>query len=305
MSSPVASIVVCTRDRSASLVGALEDLVDQQMDGGRSFEVVVVDDGSMDDTAEVVDRFARHATAVVRRLDGGGRGVAHARNVGVIDARGEWIAFFDDDQRTDGAWLSRLIETAEADGADVVGGPIDVRLPPEATPGPVVRALYGEHPTQRERSRGVIPLPGGGNRLLHRSVFERIGPHDESLQVGEDLDLLVRSVEAGLSFGWAPQARVWHVIPEERLGPAAVLAYADRAGRARGTIDAAHLDRRRLVSAVAVALAKLALNLGVLAVAAARRAPADVLDARARSALLRGYLRALAASVGRRSASDR
>lgn len=291
MTVPAATIVVCTRDRSASLEEALSDLVDQSIsDRSPGYEILVVDDGSTDDTAMVVERVDHQSPIAVRRVSGDGRGVAHARNVGVAEARGLWIAFFDDDQRTGPTWLAELLDAAERTGADLVGGPIEVSLPDGASVGPVVRAIYGEHPTERQRRRGIIPLPGGGNRLVHRRVFDRIGLHDESMSVGEDTDLIARAAAAHMDFGWAPRAIVRHLIPDERLDPQTMFAYARGMGEAKAQTDFKRLGRWRTVRSATVVLAKAGTNAVLILLAMLRRSRVDVLDCRTRSWVFSGYL---------------
>ena len=291
MTDPDVTVVVCTRDRASALADALADLVAQELPAASgSFEIVVVDDGSRDTTASVIRSASQAAAITVRGVDGGGAGVAHARNVGVGASRGEWVAFFDDDQRTGPTWLAELLTVARRSGASVVGGPIDVVLPDGVLVGPVVRAVYGEHPTDRQRRRGEIPRPAGGNRLIDRRVFDLIGLHDEQLVVGEDLDLILRAEAAHFAFAWSPEARVRHLIPPERTEATAVLAYARTAGIARARVEGKLDGRWRMVGHASVVLAKAVANMAVLAVAFASRSPVSLLDGRTRAALFRGYL---------------
>lgn len=290
MNQPTVSIVVCTRDRAPSLEQALADLVDQQLPiRYAGYEVVVVDDASVDQTSLVVARVDARSPIDVRRVSANGTGVANARNVGVGAARGQWVAFFDDDQRTEPTWLAELLDTAQHTGADLVGGPIEVRLPADVPAGPIVRAIYGEHPPRRRRSSEAELRPAGGNRLIHRSVFERIGLHDESLQMGEDIDLIGRAEAERMVFGWAPRAVVCHVIPEERLVPRTVFDYSERAGIARAKVDFKRAGRWGMVRTASTMLLKAGAN-ALLIPFADRRSQVDALDYRARSRLFRGYL---------------
>lgn len=291
MTAPAATIVVCTRDRSGSLAEALKNLVNQRLpERAGEYEVLVVDDGSIDDTAKVVEQIAGDSETVVRQVNAGGEGVAHARNVGVSAARGTWIAYFDDDQRTTPTWLAELLDAAERTRADLIGGPIELTLPGGVTIGPVVRAIYGEHPTNRQRRRGITPPPAGGNRLVHRRVFERVGLHDESMTVGEDTDLVARAAAAGMVFGWAPGAVVWHLIPDGRLDPESISSYAGRAGAARARVELKQLGRWRIAASASIVAAKAGANAVAFLLAVARRSRVDILDCRTRSWLFGGYL---------------
>jgi GT2 family glycosyltransferase len=134
-------------------------------------------------------------------------------------ARGEWIAFFDDDQRADRSWLAELLRIAKEHGARCVGGAIIVQVEKAPLPamGPVCRSLLGEHfyaPTPI-RFNGH-ELPSSGNLLVHRSVFDAVGLFDERAHSGEDTEFLTRAREAGFSIWSAPAARVHHVVPRYR-----------------------------------------------------------------------------------------
>jgi glycosyltransferase involved in cell wall biosynthesis len=87
---PAITVVIPTRDRSLLVRRALATVARQTY---AAADVVVVDDGSTDDTAEVVSQLG----GGVRLVDGGGRGVSAARNAGVAAARTEWVAFLDSD----------------------------------------------------------------------------------------------------------------------------------------------------------------------------------------------------------------
>ncbi len=283
MTALIASIVICTRDRSRMLEDSLADMVNQRLlERSARFEVIVVDDGSTDDTPTVVQRFSDQSRIAVRRISGDGKGLAHARNVGVAAALGEWIAFFDDDQRANPTWLAELLDTAERTGADLVGGPIEVSPPDGAAIGPIIRGIYGELPTRRQRRRGVTPRPGGGNRLVHRRVFDSIGLHDESFAVSEDPDLIARVEAASMRFAWAPRAVVRHVIPLDRLNPETIAAYTTKAGAAQAWVDFKRLGRWRSSRSIAVVLIKLGANAALTLLAVLRQSRMDVIDYRAR-----------------------
>jgi cellulose synthase/poly-beta-1,6-N-acetylglucosamine synthase-like glycosyltransferase len=221
------SVVVCTYNRARLLAGALASLAQQRTGDRFQYEVVVVDNGSTDETPRVVEEAARRsaerrAAGSIRRLCEPRPGVAQARNCGVRNARGRWIAFFDDDQLADPDWLARLLEAAQRTGARCVSGAVRLQLPDAVTAGlpAVCRSLLGESLPREQagrpgRRRGLAT----GNLLVQRAVFDEIGPFDESLQeAGEDADLGRRVRAAGIELAGAPSAVVWHVIPPYRVG---------------------------------------------------------------------------------------
>src|SRR4029077_10495906 len=103
MNPPNVSIVVCTHNRAAMLRDALESLLRIETAGKFSYEIVVVDNASTDGTAQTVASL-RQTAPVLRYVYEAKKGIATARNRGLRESKGEWIAFFDDDQLADPRW---------------------------------------------------------------------------------------------------------------------------------------------------------------------------------------------------------
>src|SRR5215208_3595511 len=114
-----ASVVVCTYNGELWLRGCLEAVL--RLDYS-DFEVIVVDDGSTDRTAEIAGEFPR-----VRLISTPNRGLSSARNVGLEEATGEIVAYLDDDARPDPSLLTHLVLALERSGHAAVGGP---NIPP-------------------------------------------------------------------------------------------------------------------------------------------------------------------------------
>lgn len=294
---PDVSIVVCTYNRASLLGPALASLQRQRTAGEFSYEIVVVDNGSTDATPQV----ARHAAAAsqvpLRYFFEPRPGVACARNRGVREAAGSWIAFFDDDQLAEPDWLAELLRFAEQRGLACAGGAVHLSLPrPKAARrlGPTCRMLLGEsgrHDSPRPYTRRRPP--GTGNMLLRKEVFDRVGGFDETLAAaGEDSDLWRRMRAGGMAAWCTPRAVVWHIIPPYRLQSDYLTWAARRVGTHIAQRERQDLGRVRFV---VVWLAR--------AVQAAWHAAADgwrlwrhrdarsLLEARCRRGLAEGYLR--------------
>ncbi len=219
---PLVSVVVCSYDREGTLGLALESVARQETGGEFEFEIVVIDDGSTDRTGEVVRRVAVCSPAPVRCVRESGRGVPFARNRGVEEARGEWIAFFDDDQIAERKWLRELMRTALETGGPTVGGVRRLRFLGEAPPevAPMTREVLGEKwygPRVCRSNRYTLPCTG--NVLVRRDLFDRIGRFDTEMHRGmSDIDLMRRALDAGLDVWYTPHAVVQHLIPPHRLG---------------------------------------------------------------------------------------
>ncbi len=222
MPDPTISVVICTYNRAETLRRAVESVMRQETNGAFSFEIVVIDDGSTDNTRETVEALASESPAPVRHVfEGGGGCIPVTRNRGIAEARGEWVAFFDDDQLAEPGWLQGLLDTARRLDVLLVGGPRRLDVPADrlARLGPERRAMLGEemYPTAPIEFDGKR-LPTTGNLMIHRRVFEAIGTFDVSMAFsGEDADLLRRARAAGFPIWTAPGAMVVHLIPEYRL----------------------------------------------------------------------------------------
>ena len=117
------SVVVCTYNRADMLGGALDSLVEQTLDKDLH-EIMVVNNASEDSTAQVVQGSQRkHPECRIVYLYEAVQGLAQARNTGLQDARGEFVAFMDDDARAKPDWLEIALQCfEEADPSPVVAG---------------------------------------------------------------------------------------------------------------------------------------------------------------------------------------
>ena len=242
------SVVVCTLNRAEMLDGALTSLREQQTFGKIKFEILVVDDGSIDSTERVVSAQQNASTVSIRYLRQDHAGVAAARNRGVIESLGDWIAFFDDDQIAKSDWLIRLMEKAVEKNVDCVGGPYVLRLPADCERGldPTIRRLLGEEPIMMQEHSSLDPdvgsqrreaIPSTGNVLIKRTLFDQVGLFSESLTYGEDREFFRRAMKAGARFATAPYAVIYHIVPSSRLTQEYLLHIAAIGGQSQAEID--------------------------------------------------------------------
>jgi GT2 family glycosyltransferase len=225
----VYSIVIPCRNGSATLAGQLEALLAQ--DHAADVEIIVADNGSTDETAELVHRFIERDDRI-RLVDAGGRpGINHARNVGIRSSRGIAVLLCDADDVVLPGWIEAHVRAFEG-GADCVGGPLRRVLPNGSTDGTqeAVSTLHRFH-----------PWPPGANCGVRRDVFDRIGGFDESLRGGGDeTDFFWRAAEAGHPTTAVPEALVEYRLREDlRAVSQQFFAYG------RGTVRLFHRHRSR------------------------------------------------------------
>lgn len=234
--APVISVLVVARNAAATIGEQLDALVGQAF--GASWELVVVDDRSTDATATIVDARAV-LTPWLRRVDGPGRGVAAARNAALAAARAPHLAMVDADDVVAPGWLASM--AAALDDAPLVAGALEIdRLNPEWVRGTRGRAL-----TLGPGSfAGVVPFAHSCNLGVRRELLDRIGPFDETIEAGEDVEFSYRAWREGVEPRYAPDAVV-HYRYRTTLGA------LWRQGRAYGRVRAI-LGRRFAAQGVAL-----------------------------------------------------
>jgi len=227
--TPRITAAICTYNRADLLAGALESLLDQTLPK-HAYEVLVVDNGSTDETPDVVRRYAETAGgATLRSCVAEPPGLSHARNTAVRMAKAEIVAFMDDDALASPRWLEALLEAYEAfPDAWAAGGRVE---PLWLAPRPAWLTdglLYGSLAMSVDLGNECRPLkPGehvfGVNCSFRRRVFEDLGGFDTALgRKGElfleyeETDLLHKVRNKGKDIVYSPEALVSHIIPSWR-----------------------------------------------------------------------------------------
>jgi O-antigen biosynthesis protein len=200
-SYPFISIIVCSYNGAKTLGACLESL-------GRidypNYEVILVDDGSTDNTPEIAARFPN-----VRYVHQTNHGLSHARNHGASVAKGEIFAYTDSDCMADPDWLYYLMSTLLSDKYAGVGGP-NVSPPARNWVQACVAAAPGgpSHVLLTDTIAEHIP---GCNMAWYRWAFESVGGFDpEYHAAGDDVDFCWRVQQAGHAIAFSPTAIVWH-----------------------------------------------------------------------------------------------
>jgi GT2 family glycosyltransferase len=232
------SVVIVSCNRAELLRGALQSILPQAAAMG-SAEIVVVDDGSTDNTAAMLAEMQQTSPVPFKVVQGNKKGIAAGRNLGCRRAAGRWIASFDDDQLALPGWLQALRALGETTKAACVGGELALRLPEGARVeqlGPRVRGILGEHVLGGEaRQYRAETHPATNNALFRRSAFFAVGGYDESfLQGAEDKNFFERIKAAGYETWYQPEAKALHLIPARRLERGMIRWTAQRLGAGDG-----------------------------------------------------------------------
>ena len=179
------SVIIPVRNGAAFIAEAMSSALLQLGEGD---EIIVVDDGSTDDTRSIVDSIG---ASCIRLLDSAGSGVSAARNTGIAAAQSEFIAFLDcDDLWPEKRHQVMLAALAGDPSIDAVFGRIRIRFDQGVGPSPKYLAMDGKFVRGGSVSLG----------LFRRRIIERVGGFDEHLRSGEDIDYQMRLNEAGFKF---------------------------------------------------------------------------------------------------------
>jgi len=202
------SLVVPVKNEADSIERLMASVAGQMR---RPDEMVVVDGGSEDGTAEIAEEWMKRRSLSdwrrVVRVDDATPG--KGRNVGVANARYEWIAFTDAGIRLEQSWLERLIEVAERNNQiDVVYGSYE---PATETFFERCAALAFVAP-KRLRAGQWMRGPAIPSSLIRREVWEGVGGFQD-LRAAEDLIFMEAVERKGYKIGWAPRAVVWWRMP--------------------------------------------------------------------------------------------
>ncbi len=254
------SVIICSRDRAADLVRTLGSLQRALASATETWEIVVVDNASSDDTAGAARAaLGEDATVVVEeRL-----GLSHARNRGVDEARGEVLVFIDDDITVDQRWVRTYEETFEDRSVAAAGGPVETIFP-EGSDADYVRAVMADggsgtgHYMPEGGRAEVFPgrapgYPRGGNMAIRAAAIEDVGEFDVALGWGkhqipaEETELFSRMCAAGHRIWYVPEAHVLHRFQIEKVNWAYLKRWHRGYGRASVIMKGRTSAGRRLL----------------------------------------------------------
>ncbi|MBU1909820.1 MAG: glycosyltransferase [Verrucomicrobia bacterium] len=205
------SIIVVAFNEARNLRRLYAALAALKQPGNCRVEVILVDGGSLDGTAELARR-----TGFGKVIEAPGASIPACRNRGLKEAAGDWIAFLDADCEPASDWLEQAAPLLEKDSSAILGWPV-------APPSPMtwVQAAWHFHWQNKNRileesdgrqvvRREEFRLVTTRNMWLHKTVAEQLGGFDERLATGEDTDFAFRAHLAGIPVLGVPGLRVVH-----------------------------------------------------------------------------------------------
>lgn len=214
------SVIVATRNRAHAITPCLDSIAAAFANAAPlDAEIVIVDNGSTDNTTEIIKAWAATSGVPVNALSEPRTGKARALNRALRGAQGELLAFIDDDCRPREDYVNDLLRHDAADTEPVLrggrielGDPTDLPLTIRTTPERI-------HWNRRVNSARHQPISGqinGCNMVMRRTIVEKLGPFDERfgpgsvIGSGDDSDYLFRAYIAGFTLEYVPDMAVGH-----------------------------------------------------------------------------------------------
>lgn len=224
------SVIICTYNRERYIYNVLQSIAEGNL-SKESYEIVLVDNNSSDNTKGECDRFmADYPKIRLHYCIEPNQGLSYARNCGIRESKGDVLAYVDDDALVNKEYLSTYADFFERNPQAVAaGGPIlpeyDGCDEPEWMSHYTRQLVTGKlWLGEKEREFPGGAFPGGGNAAYRKSVFDAIGLFNvelgrkgNSLIGAEEKDLFDKMTTRGMKFYYLPTAILYHLIPPKKL----------------------------------------------------------------------------------------
>ncbi|HCJ66664.1 MAG TPA: hypothetical protein DHV62_04880, partial [Elusimicrobia bacterium] len=219
------SVIIPTFNRSGILTEAIKALINQN-NPGCVYEIIPVDNGSTDDTKQVVENLARKSPVPICYLLEKKSGSHYARNTGFLSARGDILGLIDDDIIVDKNWVKNIVRVYDNSGVSCAGGKIEIRwingLPPiwiEQFKNMLGEIDYGEKMIELYYPQMI----NAGNFSIRKEILLKVGgynpcdaPGDKLIGDGEG-GLCTKVYNSGGKIFWVPEAKALHIQDVERI----------------------------------------------------------------------------------------
>ena len=224
------NVVLSTRNRASLLNGTLLGFTNLNVEN-LSWKIIVVDNGSSDETPQILQKYSKHLPLVTLKEKRPGKNLALNKALEIVDS--EWIVFTDDDIVPDNMWLHELMNATSRWPEHYIFGGAIIPLMPCETPKWIMdidentkSIAFAKY--QHNLNEGPIEVaPFGANLVIHNDVMkkfqynENLGPKQNNLSneyiMGGETDLLERLRKQKFEYIYVPSAKVHHVIRSDQL----------------------------------------------------------------------------------------
>ncbi len=230
------SIIICTHNRALVLRDALQSLEKVKIPEGFVVELILIDNASLDETSLLIEAFRKQINKFqLQHMREENLGKSFALNRGIRASSGAVLAFVDDDHIVSEDYIIELVRAVEEnDNHSILCGRVipnwdgsephwvhdDSKYP--IRPYPIPKFDIGEEPLEIKEDKTF--LPGSGNLIIKKEVFERVGlfseklgPKGHNLKGGEDLEFVRRALRKGEKILYVPHILQLHQVFSENL----------------------------------------------------------------------------------------
>jgi glycosyltransferase involved in cell wall biosynthesis len=212
------TVCICTYRRPELLLKLLNRLNTQKTDDAFTYSIVVVDNDEARTAADTVELARSHSLIEIQYYCEINNNIARARNRTVQHAKGNYIAFIDDDEIPGDNWLLNLFKASTAYKAEGVLGPV-IPYYEKQPPKWVIKGRFFERPMHRTGMVLHWSQSRTGNVLFEKKIISYCDePFNPQFKLqGEDLDFFRRMNNKGYKFIWCEDAPVYEYVPASRL----------------------------------------------------------------------------------------
>lgn len=216
---PKVSVIMPAYNRADILPRTIKSVLNQTY---KDFELIIINDGSTDNTGDVVREIAKNDSRIKYIYQANSGGAANPKNQAFLLSSGEFIAYLDHDDE----WLPTKLEKQLAlfkNSADKNLGLVSCNVLIVNSNNNSNKNSRGVHKMHKFHSIRDLLLEGGNyafsnsSVMISRVVVEKIGPRDESLKLFEDQDIFIRIAAAGYNFDFVDEVLVNYYIDDENL----------------------------------------------------------------------------------------
>jgi len=223
---PKITVILCTHNRVQSLALALKSIATQILPQSVDWEILVVDNNSSDETRQIVEDLARRYPRI-QYLFESKQGISQARNLGIRHARGEILAFIDDDETASSDWLWNLTANLDSSEWSGAGGRVVAKwscsrprwLSDQSHLTSAPLAMF-----DRGTEAGELNDVAGANMAFRKEVFDvhggfrtDLGRVGTGLLSGEESEFCRRIIASGRRLRYEPSAVTYHPVGESRV----------------------------------------------------------------------------------------
>lgn len=230
------SVIMCTHNRAFLLPDVLNSLEKTEPPENTEIELVIVDNACSDNTFQTIEEYAQNSKFKTIPLKEPKKGKTFALNTAINIAKGNLLAFVDDDHLISPGYFKAIHSALENypdfnlfcgrimpnwDGTEPAWVHDDINYP--IRPFPIPNFNMGDHVLEVQLDKGMF-IPGAGNLVIKESVFEDIGlfsegfgPKGHNLRGGEDLEFVRRALKQGERLIYIPEILQYHQVDKKKL----------------------------------------------------------------------------------------